>query len=178
MADCIFCKIVGGEIPAFKIYEDADFLAFLDVNPRTKGHTLIIPKHHASTLLELPDNHVRGIFLVVKKVAGALTKTLGAKAFTIGSNNGELSGQAVSHLHIHIIPRYETDKHHAGFEAAFPVDEEEKTKLNEIVLKIGKVELVAIENIPDKKDEHKEGAHEDSKKKKGGWKFLHTDSDG
>lgn len=174
MADCIFCKIVGGEIPAFKIYEDANFLAFLDVNPRTKGHALVIPKHHASTLLELPDSHVRGIFVVVKKVAGALTKTLGAKAFTIGSNNGELSGQAVHHLHIHVIPRFETDKHHAGFEAAFPVDEEEKTKLNEIVLKIGRIESVAIENIPEKKEEHKE---EIGKKKKG-WKFLHTDSDG
>lgn len=175
MSDCIFCKIIGGEVPAFKIYEDANFLAFLDVNPRTKGHTLVIPKHHASTLLELPDNHVRGIFLVVKKVAGALTKTLGAKAFTIGSNNGELSGQVVSHLHLHIIPRYDSDKHHAGFESAFPVDEEEKTRLNEIVIKIGKVESVAIENIPDKKDAPKE---DDSKKKKGGWKFLHTDSDG
>ena len=174
MSDCVFCKIIGGEIPAFKIYEDANFLAFLDVNPRTKGHTLVIPKHHASTLLELPDNHVRGIFLVVKKVAGALTKTLGAKAFTIGSNNGELSGQAVSHLHIHIIPRFDSDKHHAGFEAAFPVDEEEKTKLNEIVLKIGKIESVAIENLPEKKDASKE----EPKKKKKEWKFLHTDTDG
>jgi len=174
MADCIFCKIIGGEVPAFKIYEDANFLAFLDVNPRTKGHALIIPKHHASTLLELPDNYVRGIFLVVKKVAGALTKTLGAKAFTIGSNNGELSGQAVQHLHIHVIPRYEQDKHHAGFEAAFPVDEEEKTRLNEIVSKIGRVESVTMESIPDKKEEPKG----DAPKKKSGWKFLHTDSDG
>ncbi len=171
MSDCVFCKIIGGEIPAFRIYEDANFLAFLDVNPRTKGHALVIPKHHASTLLELPDNHVRSIFLVVKKVAGALTKTLGAKAFTIGSNNGELSGQAVHHLHIHIIPRYEHDKHHAGFEAAFPVDEEEKAKLNEIVAKIGKVEPVELEEIPAKKEAQKE----DAPKKKSGWKFLKSE---
>ena len=171
MSDCVFCKIVGGEIPAFKVYEDANFLAFLDVNPRMKGHTLIIPKHHASTLLELPDNHVRGIFLVVKKVAASLTKALGAPAFTIGSNNGELSGQAVHHLHIHIIPRYEHDKHHAGFEAAFPVDEDEKSKLNEIAARVGRIESVAMESMPEKKDAPKE------EKKKGKWKFLTTDVD-
>ncbi len=172
MADCIFCKIVGGEIPAFKIYEDANFLAFLDVNPRTKGHTLIIPKHHAQTLLELPDNLVRGIFLVVKKVAASVTKAVGAKGFTIGSNNGELSGQAVHHLHIHVIPRHESDKHHAGFEAAFPVDEEGKEKLNEVAAKIGRIETVAMEEMPTKKEAPKAEA------KKSGWKFLKVDSDG
>jgi histidine triad (HIT) family protein len=136
MSDCVFCKIVGGEIPAFKVYEDANFLAFLDVNPRMKGHTLIIPKHHASTLLELPDNQVRGIFLVVKKVAASVTKALGAPAFTIGSNNGETAGQAVPHLHIHIIPRYNTDKHKAGFEAAFPVNDSLKKDLDKTSLSI------------------------------------------
>lgn len=171
MVDCVFCKIVNGEIPAFKVYEDANFLAFLDVNPRMKGHTLIIPKQHASTLLELPDNHVREIFLVVKKVAASLTKSLGAKAFTIGSNNGELSGQAVNHLHIHIIPRYETDKHHAGFEAAFPIDEEEKSRLNEIAARVGKVESVVVEEMPQKKDAPKEEI------KKSKWKFLTEETD-
>ncbi|PIR98379.1 MAG: HIT family protein [Candidatus Colwellbacteria bacterium CG10_big_fil_rev_8_21_14_0_10_41_28] len=107
--DCLFCKIGSGEIDSYKVYENEDTLAFLDINPSTQGHTMVIPKKHIPNILDLPDDLAGPIYNAVKKVALLLSETLETKHFTIGNNNGRLSGQEVDHLHIHVIPRYEGD---------------------------------------------------------------------
>ncbi len=106
---CIFCEIVGGRIPAHTIYEDEETLAFLDIQPRSPGHMMIIPKKHHATIMDLPDNLVQPVFVTVKRVAQMLEKGLGTGHFTIGINTGRLSGQEVDHLHVHVMPRFEGD---------------------------------------------------------------------
>lgn len=105
---CIFCKIVSGEIPCYKIYEDDNFLAFLDLSQATKGHTLVIPKKHCDNIFSLDEN--TDIFKVVIKIAKALKKCLKVDDINIINNNGTLAGQTINHFHIHLIPRYEGDK--------------------------------------------------------------------
>lgn len=105
---CIFCKIIDKEIPCYKIYEDNDFLAFLDISQATIGHTLVVPKKHYSNIFELNDNS--SIMNIVIKVAKALKDSLGIDDLNIVNNNGPLAGQTVNHFHIHLIPRYEGDK--------------------------------------------------------------------
>lgn len=104
--NCIFCAIVAGEIPSFKVYEDDLVLAYLDINPFTKGHTLVIPKTHSANLLETDDETLAAVILRVKKIAAHLKEKLGADGFNILQNNGEAAGQTVHHLHFHIVPRY------------------------------------------------------------------------
>ena len=104
--DCIFCAIAEGEIPSFKIYEDELVLAYLDINPFAKGHTLVIPKVHSSGLLDTPDETLAAIIARVKKVAAHLKTALPCDGFNILQNNGEAAGQTVMHVHFHIVPRY------------------------------------------------------------------------
>ena len=106
---CVFCKIISGDIPAHKVYEDENFLAFLDIKPINPGHTLIIPKNHYANLSEIPENELSNMILIVKKVAVLLTKNLNFTDYTISENNGPLAGQSVAHFHFHIIPRFEND---------------------------------------------------------------------
>ncbi|MFH1610754.1 MAG: HIT family protein [Patescibacteria group bacterium] len=107
--DCIFCKIINQEIPSHKVYEDESVYAFLDINPSTKGHTVVIPKKHLETLMDLPDNDVNNLFLAVKKISQHLEKTLEPAGLNIGINMRKYAGQVVDHLHIHILPRFEGD---------------------------------------------------------------------
>lgn len=109
MDDCIFCKIARGEIPAEKIYEDKDVLAFLDIKPTNKGHTLIIPKEHYETILDIPDTTLKKLIVVIKKLSKAVFKGTTADGFNIGMNNYKAAGQFVMHAHFHIMPRYEKD---------------------------------------------------------------------
>ena len=109
MEECIFCKIAKGDIPCNKVYENEKVLAFLDIGPINKGHTLIIPKEHHKDLLDMPDNLLAEITKTAKKVAKAVIKATGADGFNIGQNNGKAAGQAVMHFHLHIIPRFEED---------------------------------------------------------------------
>ena len=104
--DCIFCAIAAGEIPSFKVYEDDDVLAYLDINPFTKGHTLVIPKQHCTGLLDAEDSLLASIMPKVKKVAAHIKSALPCDGFNILQNNGEAAGQTVRHIHFHIIPRY------------------------------------------------------------------------
>ena len=104
--DCIFCAIASGEIPSFKVYEDDLVLAYLDINPFTKGHTLVIPKAHFTGLLDTDDAVLAAVVARVKKVAAHLKAALPCDGFNILQNNGEAAGQTVMHLHFHIIPRY------------------------------------------------------------------------
>ena len=104
--DCVFCAIAAGEIPSFKIYEDDIVLAYLDINPFSKGHTLVIPKAHSAGLLDTGDDVLSAVVSRVKNVAAHLKATLPCDGFNILQNNGEAAGQTVKHLHFHIIPRY------------------------------------------------------------------------
>ena len=104
--DCIFCEIAAGEIPCFKVYEDDLVLAYLDINPCTPGHALVIPKAHTAGLLDTPAETLKEIVVRVQKVAAHVKETLGCDGFNILQNNGEAAGQSVFHLHFHIVPRY------------------------------------------------------------------------
>lgn len=107
--DCIFCKIIAGEIPAQKVYEDDETLAFLDLNPVNIGHTLVMPKVHYTNLYETPDKTLMHIAPVIKKLAIAIKAALGADGINIEMNNDGVAGQLLFHTHIHIIPRFEGD---------------------------------------------------------------------
>ncbi len=106
---CLFCKIASKAIPAKIVYEDDRVVAFLDILPRTTGHTMVIPKYHAPTLAALPDEEVAPLFHAVKKVAALLTAALGPDGITMGINQGRASGQEVDHLHVHLMPRWHGD---------------------------------------------------------------------
>jgi len=106
MSDCIFCKIAKGEIPGHILYEDNNVLAFLDISQTTKGHTLLIPKQHATDVFDTSPTHMAAIFSVVPQIANALKRTFGCEGLNIVSNNGTIAGQTVFHYHVHLIPRY------------------------------------------------------------------------
>lgn len=107
--DCIFCKIIAGEIPSRTVYEDDDYKAILDVSPASKGHVIILPKNHAEDIFSLPDEDMKGILCVARKIAAAQKKVFGCDGVNILQNNGEAAGQTVFHLHVHVIPRYKDD---------------------------------------------------------------------
>ena len=109
MADCIFCKIAGGEIPSYTVYEDNDFRAIMDISPAAKGHVIILPKAHAEDVFELEDEIASKIYVVAKKVAKAVKAATGCDGVNILQNNGEAAGQTVFHLHMHVIPRWNED---------------------------------------------------------------------
>ena len=111
MADenCIFCKIIAGEIPSTAVYEDEDFRAILDVNPAARGHVIILPKKHAANIFELEEAEAAKVFPIAKKIATALMKTYHCDGVNILQNNGEAAGQTVFHLHVHVVPRYYGD---------------------------------------------------------------------
>ena len=109
MTDCIFCKIVRGEIPCHKVYEDNDVLAFLDISQTTKGHTLVISKEHFKNLLYVPKDVLAKVMGAAQKIAQAQVASLGAKGVNIINNTNEVAGQTVMHFHVHVIPRYSNE---------------------------------------------------------------------
>ncbi len=110
MTDCIFCKIIQGSIPCEKVYEDDQFLAFLDIKPATKGHMLIIPKDHSVDCTQMDPELGASFFRIVNRLIEAAKKGLGAKGCNLGSNIGAPSGQEVFHTHFHLIPRYDANE--------------------------------------------------------------------
>ncbi len=122
--DCIFCKIAAGEIPSRTIYEDESFRTILDISPASKGHAIILPKNHAANIYELPEEDASKIFVVAKKIACAMKQTLQCEGLNILQNNGELAGQTVFHLHLHVLPRYQDDKVSFSWEHGKPSEEE------------------------------------------------------
>jgi len=109
MIECLFCSMVAKKIPVEIIYEDETTLSFLDVNPLAQGHALVIPKMHAETVLELSEKEVHTLFSAVKEVTRKIQGGLHPDGFTIGINHGKKAGQAIDHMHVHIIPRFEGD---------------------------------------------------------------------
>jgi len=104
MENCIFCEIVKGDIPSTTIYEDKYTLAFLDITPVSRGHTLVIPKKHHQDIFDIPEDALNHIMVTVKKIAIALDKI--ADGINIGQNNKAAAGQDVFHIHFHVMPRY------------------------------------------------------------------------
>lgn len=107
--NCIFCKIIAGEIPADKIFEDDDFIAFLDIKPNNLGHTLLVPKAHHKNIFDLPDDLLAKLGKHIQIIASAVLKGTEATGVNVGMNNGATAGQLVWHAHIHLIPRFVGD---------------------------------------------------------------------
>jgi histidine triad (HIT) family protein len=124
MSDCLFCKIVSGTIPSTKVYEDEHVLAFMDIMPLTKGHTLLIPKKHHANVYDMTSEEASQLFSVAPKIASALKSTFEPVGLNLLNNNGAPAGQSVFHFHLHFIPRYDqTD----GFKLNWQTKEKQYT---------------------------------------------------
>lgn len=110
MPDCIFCKIINGEIPSTKLYEDERSIAILDINPIALGHTLLISKTHYPTLTDMPDKELGLLAEKLPRLCRAIVKGTNSEGFNVIENNGRCSGQIIPHLHFHIIPRRANDE--------------------------------------------------------------------
>ncbi|MFC7228689.1 HIT family protein [Salinirubellus salinus] len=109
MTDCVFCSIVAEDSPAYRLYEDEHTLAFLDIEPATRGHTLVIPKTHYETTTDMPESLAGRVFETVHHVAAALETAYGLDGFALVQENGVTAEQDVPHAHVHILPRYGDD---------------------------------------------------------------------
>ena len=128
--NCIFCRIIAGDIPSSRVYEDEDCIAMLDIGPASPGHTLILPREHRKDLTEM-DGEMLGKLMTVAKVIGIRQmERLGAAGFNLVQNNGTAAGQTVPHFHIHVIPRYEGGPAIAAWEPTSP-DFDELSKIRE-----------------------------------------------
>ena len=107
--DCIFCKIVSGEIPSVKVYEDDTVFAFMDINPLNDGHLLVIPKAHAGTIHEITEADFVAVMSATHKLAAAVRKALNPEGINLMQLNGRAANQVVPHLHVHIVPRWSGD---------------------------------------------------------------------
>jgi len=107
--DCVFCKIVAGEIPSFTLFEDEATLAFMDINPANEGHALVIPKEHAVDLYSMSDEALARTMATAKKVAAAVARTLNPDGLNLVQCNGPAAAQSVMHFHVHVLPRVRDD---------------------------------------------------------------------
>lgn len=130
--NCIFCKILAGDIPSYKIFEDDEFAVILDAGPATRGHALIIPKEHYRDLYEMPEELAAKAFVLGKKLIVPLKKILGAAGYNLVQNNGEAAGQTVPHFHLHLIPRYPNDNSGMGWNMGKLESDEAEAILREI----------------------------------------------
>ncbi|KAL4892658.1 HIT-like domain-containing protein [Aspergillus ambiguus] len=121
-AACIFCKIIKGDIPCFKLFESDKVLAFLDIQPLSRGHALVIPKFHGAKLVDIPDDHLTEVLPVAKKIA----QVTGAGDFNVLQNNGSIAHQVVDHVHFHMIPKPNEAE---GLKIGWPAQETDMDKL-------------------------------------------------
>jgi histidine triad (HIT) family protein len=131
MDSCIFCKIANGEIPCAKVFEGDRMIAFLDISPVNTGHTLVIPKEHFETMLDLPEELLAELTSTTKMVSSMVKNATKAHGFNIMMNNYEAAGQVVPHAHVHIVPRFKDD----GLKM-WPGNETSPEELNKIKDKI------------------------------------------
>lgn len=140
MTDCIFCKIISGEIPSTKVYEDEQVLAFLDISQVTPGHTLVIPKKHVENIFEYDEELASIVFSRIPKIAKAMQKAFPEmKGLNIINNNGQVAYQSVFHSHIHLIPRYSNKD-------AFSMNFDENAKKDSLV-DLNLIATKIIENL-------------------------------
>jgi len=133
MNGCIFCKIIQKEVSAYVVNESENFLSFLDVHPHAPGHTLVVPKFHFQNFKELSEDLGIEFIKIVKETIKLLSQALKTNDFTLGINEGSLAGQAVLHMHLHILPRFKDDK---GGSIHSVVFNQPKESLEEIYKKI------------------------------------------
>lgn len=129
MRDCIFCRIVRGEMPCARIYEDEHVLSFLDINPINPGHALVVPKTHASKLFEIPVEELQACIVASQKVGQAVYRAVKATGMNLLQNNGRAAGQLIDHAHFHLIPRFEND----GFLTTWPAKPSSPGSLEEML---------------------------------------------
>ena len=108
-SECIFCKVLAGELPSEKIYEDDHVLSVMDINPWTRGHAVVFPKKHAENLFEISDDELAHVAHGAKRVATMMRDALGCDGVNLLQSNGRAAWQTIFHLHVHVIPRYEGD---------------------------------------------------------------------
>jgi histidine triad (HIT) family protein len=120
MKDCVFCKIIAGEIPAAVLAENGQAISFLDIGPVNPGHALIVPRRHVVDLLGLTQDELCAAMLMTRRVAAAVVEATGSPAFHILQNNGEAAGQIVRHVHLHVIPRSPADGFALGWRQTEP----------------------------------------------------------
>ncbi|MFP5212667.1 MAG: HIT family protein [Acidobacteriota bacterium] len=136
MVDCIFCKIVRGELPCAKLYEDDLVISFLDIGPINPGHALVLPKNHYPTIFDIPTEELKACIDAVQKVARAVFRATGASGMNVLQNNYRSSGQTVDHIHFHMIPRHLRD----GFMPNWPAKSCSASEMKAMVEKV-KAEL-------------------------------------
>ncbi len=107
--DCIFCKVLAGEIPSEKVYEDEHAIAVMDINPWTRGHVVVFPRKHAENLFEIDDDELGHVAVAAKRVATKARDALGCDGVNLLQSNGRAAWQTIFHLHVHVIPRYDGD---------------------------------------------------------------------
>jgi len=134
--DCIFCKIVAGEIPSYKVYENKDILAFFTIGPVSEYHTLVIPKKHYENIYDLPVEEFKKIAEVIKKITNHYQNKLNIKEVNILNASGKNAQQSVPHFHVHIVPRKKDDGLNLWYETENPLKPDFQRLLN----KIGKIE--------------------------------------
>ena len=122
--NCIFCKIVAGEIPSHTTYEDENCKVIMDISPATKGHSIIIVKDHYDNFFELPEEKAVEVIKVAKKMTAQMVENLQCDGFNILQNNNEVAGQTVMHYHMHLIPRYRSDNQDLTMKTMQPSQEE------------------------------------------------------
>lgn len=132
MSDCIFCKIVSGDIPSKKVFEDDQYLAFLDIFPANRGHTLVIPKNHHEDIHSIPAELYGGLASRAKLIADQLQLKLNSEGTTIFQMNRESGWQTVFHIHMHVIPRWNGDSLHKPWDIA-PASERELSEIHALL---------------------------------------------
>lgn len=130
--DCVFCRIINGQIPAAKVFEDQNVLAFLDIGPVSEGHTLVVHKQHTSSIDQTNSEILKDISGVLPMLTSAVCQAMNADGYNVLCNNGAAAGQVVDHLHFHIIPRKKDD----GVFARWPSFQYPQGRADEIVQKI------------------------------------------
>ncbi len=137
MEECIFCKIVKGEIPCKKVYESERTLSFLDINPRNRGHVLVIPKAHCLGITDMSDDDAAEVMKTIRLVAAAQRDSMKTEGMSLVQSNGRMAGQLVPHAHFHLIPRTEEEKG-IGLESVLPVKKLEEAELDRIAKDMSK----------------------------------------
>ena len=138
---CIFCEIIGNKIPSTKVYEDAEIMVLMEIMPASKGHILILPKHHYQFIQEIPEKLLNKLLYFVKTLSPILVKELDAKSLSIYIPQGQLAGQRIQHFVINLIPRYEADNLAFDWEHK-KSDEKELEKISEKIRKASLSEIL------------------------------------
>ncbi len=139
MSDTIFSRIIRGEIPCHRVYQDEHVLAFLDINPLSEGHTLVVPKEPAATMAELSEDAAAGLGRALPAICRAVTKATGTDSYNLLQNNGSAAGQEVEHVHFHVIPRRAGGRGATGLSVEWNAQEVGEDQLADVARRIARL---------------------------------------